>query len=129
MIEVYPRKVAGYVGLRFGKPIPLNAMYRAVILHGRSISMKSKRYRDWLVEQGEILEQQKPPHVPGEYVAYLTLPNNYRGDVDGAAKCWLDLLQNHGVTGNDRNCVELRIKKGSEKDITSIMLISKKKWN
>jgi len=122
-------KTASYAGLRLGRPISVNAMYRSVVLHGRVMSMKSTKYRKWLLEQTELLALQNPPHVPGEYVCYLTLPSNYRGDVDGAAKCFLDLLQNSGVTENDRNCIELRVVRGVEKNVTSIMLISKKRWD
>ena len=129
MVEVFDRKIASHVGLRLGKPIPLNSMYRAISMGGRTASIKSSAYRKWTEEQGKLLEDHKPPRIPGPYVAYITLPENYRGDVDGGVKCWLDLLQNHGVTDNDKNCVEIRVKKGAEKNITGIMLITKRSFD
>jgi Holliday junction resolvase RusA-like endonuclease len=114
-----------HVGLRLGRPISVNAMYRAVSFHGRVMNMKSSKYRSWEAEQKALLMQQKPPHISGEYSVIITLPQNYRGDIDGACKAFLDLLQNTGVTENDRNCSDLRISRGVEKNITSILVLKK----
>lgn len=105
------------------RPVSTNALYRAYSRNGRVRSIKSAAYRDFIEAAGAELIAQKPKKVSGPYALQITIIKGWRGDVDNAAKCLMDLLAQHHVTDNDRNCVDLRIKRG-EHPVTSIQIVS-----
>jgi len=107
------------------RPISTNALYRAFTRGKRVTSIKSAAYRKFIEEAGAELLAQRPGHVPGAYGVKIILISGWRGDVDNAAKAFLDLLAAHGVTDNDRNCMDLHVKRGKH-DVTQIWVISTK---
>lgn len=120
MTEIFPRKTADIVSLCFGPPVSVNRMYRAIQVHGRTRNLISYEYRKWKEREGSALESQSPACVPGKFTCLIVVPSNCRHDLDNTAKGFLDLLQSHNVIENDRHMVELTIKRGNVKDISTI---------
>jgi len=90
-------------------PIPpsVNGLYRNVAGRGR---VKTRKYEAWCSAAGWELEIQRAGQIKGPYEAAITLPP-VRGDIDNRAKALLDLLVAHGVTGDDRLCRSLTVKR------------------
>lgn len=127
MTDVHDRATAQWVSLWFEtKPVSVNAIWRSYARGNRVATIKSQVYRDFIRDAGAELEAQKPCCVPGYYGISITLAKSCKADVDNVAKCYLDLLALHGVTGNDRLCQRLSVKRSTD-DKTNIQVISTKK--
>jgi len=105
------------------KPISTNALYRSFARGSRVTAIKSAAYRKFTEEAGAELLAQRPGSVPGAYGIKIILQKGCRLDIDNSVKAWLDLLAAHGVTENDRNCVDLHVRRGTH-EVTQIWIIS-----
>ena len=55
----------------------------------------------------ELKAMQPKPRVEGKYSIRLSWPEKDRADVDGRVKAAMDILVKHGVTDDDRHCVQV----------------------
>ena len=85
--------------------IPIPPSVNALYIRGRT---KSPKYRQWIEDAGWQVRAQlassKRKGVAGKYSFKLLLPEKARIDCDNGVKAAMDLLQNLGVTPNDRHC-------------------------
>jgi Holliday junction resolvase RusA-like endonuclease len=110
------------VYLTLPPPISTNAIWRSFARGKRVTTIKSQKYRDWITVAGWELESQNPGKIVGSYGMTIKVPRKSRIDLDNAIKAIGDLLQAHGVVGNDRNCSQITISKGVD-DQTHVWLI------
>lgn len=114
MTDAFDRAIADHVTLYLPPPISVNALYRSFAMGKRLATIKSQKYRDWLVQAGDMLEAQKPACVPGYYAIGIAVPAKTRIDLGNVEKSVSDLLQAHHVIENDRLCERIEIWRGSE---------------
>lgn len=119
------RKAAQYVALSLPAPISTNDIWRAFVRNGRATNIKSKKYRDWIIDAGKVLEAQAPGCVPGRYSLRIKVPKKCRIDLDNCVKCVGDLLQEHRVIENDRYMDELIVSRGDDESM-NVMIITMK---
>lgn len=124
MTEVYPRKVAKFVGITFTTPpFSANAIWRS--FKGRNI--KSREYRDWIVACGKELEAQSPACVDGPIGIRIALAKSCRLDADNAIKPIIDLLRHHHVIEGDSKKYMRKVEAyHSYYDVTVVWVISTK---
>lgn len=86
---------------RFALPAPIstNALFTNVPGKGRVVS---KAYAAWKREAAQLLMAQRARPIEPPYRVSLTIPAEWRGDLDNAAKAPLDALQAAGVIRDDR---------------------------
>jgi crossover junction endodeoxyribonuclease RusA len=96
------------IGFRLPAPPSVNSLYANVPGKGR---VKSKRYRTWLNAAGWALKEQRPKRVSGDYVLWLWCerPDKRRRDLGNLEKPVSDLLVEHGVVGDDSQCMAIHL--------------------
>lgn len=94
--------------IRLPFPLPLNNLFVNAGKRGR---VRSKRYDAWIAGAGWMLVQQhpQPVHGPFRFTMVLTRPDRRKRDLDGTAKCVMDLLVKHGVIDDDSECASIRL--------------------
>ena len=124
MIEVYPRKAASSAWLTFEtQPFSANAIWRS--FKGRTI--KSRKYRDWIVAAGKELEAQAPACVAAPFGIRIALAKSCRMDCDNAIKPIVDLLRHHHVIEGDSKKYMRKVEAyHSDHDETVVWVISTK---
>lgn len=105
MIE---RPIVQVVIINLPPPISANAIWRS--FSGRNI--KSKRYREWIIEAGKMIDDQRPGRIDGTYGLKIVVPLKCRIDLDNVPKAISDIAQAHGIIGNDRDCARLTVERG-----------------
>lgn len=81
---------------------------------GRGKVYKSDEYTAWTKEaDGVAMQQHAFRHrriLPGAYAVEIDLSVASKLDIDNSVKALLDWCQNRGLTGNDRQCRDLRVR-------------------
>lgn len=82
-------------------PISANAMYRNV-----ARTLKSERYRKWIVEAAWTIKSQTKSKMAGDYKLTMLVvpPDRRRRDLDNLLKSASDALGEAGVIKNDQYC-------------------------
>ena len=96
------------IELRLPLPPSTNHLYANVAGKGR---VKSSRYRTWINAAGWCLKEQRPHKVSGDYVLWLWCerPDGRRRDLGNLEKPVSDLLVEHGIVGDDSECVAIHL--------------------
>ena len=108
-------------------PPSVNALY-ANRKRGRGRGrIKTKAYRDWLVQADKWLLTQKR-NLPKEPVAgnlklIITIPMSKRSDASNFVKAPEDFLVSRMITGDDRNNWEVTVKKDTLLDCCFIEIL------
>lgn len=113
------RPVVGQVALRLPVPPSVNALHR----HGRGAPGRSPEYVAWITAAGWTLLAQRPGRIEGPYELTLRMPATSRADLGNLEKAVSDLLQEHGVIGNDRNAEAIHLRWHREHDEAEVVVL------
>jgi Holliday junction resolvase RusA-like endonuclease len=95
--------------------------YQTLVYKNGNRTFRKKRYLDYIKEIGYQLDKTK---YVGQVAVNITFhcKNKVIGDLDNITKPILDTLQEYGLIENDKNILELNLKKvfGSKENIISI---------
>lgn len=115
-----PFAIPDVVTIELPMPVSTNRLWRSV---GRKV-IKSEAYRQWIIDAGWRLKQQRPPSFKCPVELSLTVGKT-RSDLSNCLKSVEDLLVTHGVIAGDGPEIVRRINLALDESIQGCVVTIK----
>lgn len=115
------RSVAEHIDIVLPMPPSTNNLFFNNARGGRT---KTRAYREWIIESGWRLQQQRPSRIIGKYEIEIRVARCHR-DLGNCEKSISDLLVRHAIIDDDKWCERIVLSWQSEDAGVNVIV---RKW-